>query len=315
MDLTICILSWNAADLLVACLKSLRDIRRGNHINYEVIVVDNGSEDGSGEAVRRDFPEVGLISNTWNAGFAAGNNQALRKGRGRHFLVLNNDTVLLEDCLAQMVDYLDSHPQVGIVGGRLVNVDGSTQVAYFPLHLPSVKSCFAELFGLDRIWPQNSWSRYAPSNTFDFEKPSTTTQISGACLMVRREALEKIGLFDDGFQFWYEDVDYCYRCLEAGWEIKYLPGARVVHYGGASFAKLDLSKNSLMRFRSLLRYFHKHFTPGQVVLVRIMVALVLVLRLPLLLFLAFSPRARVRKQWSGVGGDYFQVLREIFLGT
>lgn len=315
LDLTICILSWNAADLLVACLKSLRQIRALNRINYEVIIIDNGSEDGSGEVVRRDFPEVRLISNIRNTGFAAGNNQALREGRGRHFLVLNNDTILLEDCLTQMVDYLDSHPKVGIVGGRLLNADGSTQTAYFPLHLPSLKTCFAELFGLDRLWPQNPWGRYAPTDTFDFEKSSMTTQISGACLMVRRETMEKIGLFDEGFHFWYEDVDFCYRCLQAGWEIKYLPGARVVHYGGASFAKLDLSKNSLMRFRSLLRYFQKHFAPGQVVLVKIMVVMVLLLRLPLLLILALSPRARVRKQWSGVSGAYFKVLREILLGT
>jgi hypothetical protein len=276
MDLTVCILTWNAADLLVACLKSLRDIRRVNHISYEVIVVDNGSEDASGEVVRRDFPEVGVIANTRNVGFAAGNNQALRKGRGRHFLVLNNDTILLDDCLAQMTDYLDAHAEVGIVGGRLMNADGSTQVAYYPLHLPSVKSCFVELLGLDRIWPQNPWGRYAPSQTFNFDKPSTTTQISGACLMVRREVLEKIGLFDEGFQFWYEDVDFCYRCLQAGWKIAYVPEARILHYGGASFAKLGLSENSLMRFRSLLRYFQKHFTLGRFILVKMMVAVALV---------------------------------------
>jgi len=315
MDLTVCILTWNAADLLVACLKSLRDIRRVNHISYEVIVVDNGSEDASGEVVRRDFPEVGVIANTRNVGFAAGNNQALRKGRGRHFLVLNNDTILLDDCLAQMTDYLDAHAEVGIVGGRLMNADGSTQVAYYPLHLPSVKSCFVELLGLDRIWPQNPWGRYAPSQTFNFDKPSTTTQISGACLMVRREVLEKIGLFDEGFQFWYEDVDFCYRCLQAGWKIAYVPEARILHYGGASFAKLGLSENSLMRFRSLLRYFQKHFTLGRFILVKMMVAVALVLRLPLLLIFSFSPRAHVRKRWRGVSGAYFRILREIFLGT
>lgn len=315
MDLTVCILTWNAADLLAACLKSLRDIRHVNHINYEVIVVDNGSEDGSGDVVRRDFQEVELIVNTRNVGFAAGNNQALRMGRGRHFLVLNNDTVLLDDCLAQMVDYLDSYPEVGIVGGRLVNADGSTQVAYYPLHLPSVRSCLVELWGLDRIWPQNPWSRFAPSKSFNFDKPSTTTQISGACLMVRREVLQKIGLFDEGFQFFYEDVDFCYRCLQAGWAIAYLPDARVVHYGGASFAKLGLSENSLMRFRSLLRYYQKHFTLGRIILIRMMVALALVLRLPLVLILSLSPRAHVRKRWSGVSRTYFQILREILLAT
>jgi GT2 family glycosyltransferase len=315
MDLTVCILTWNAADLLVACLKSLRDIRRVNHISYEVIVVDNGSEDGSGEVVRRDFPEVEVIANTRNVGFAAGNNQALRKGRGRHFLLLNNDTILLDDCLAQMVDYLDAHAEVGIVGGRLLNADGSTQVAYYPLRLPSAKSCFAELFGLDRIWPQNPWGRFAPSQTFNFDKPSTATPISGACLMVRREVLEKIGLFDEGFQFWYEDVDFCYRCLQAGWKIAYVPEARVVHYGGASFSKLGLSENSLMRFRSLLRYFRKHFTLGRFIRVKMMVAVALVLRLPLLLIFSFSPSAHVRKRWSGVSAAYFQILREIFLGT
>jgi len=289
----------------------LTQIRGVNGIGYEIIVVDNGSQDGSVERVRALFPDVKVIANSRNVGFAAGNNRAIRKGGGRYFLILNNDTIPIGDCLAQMVRFLDQNLEVGIVGGRLLNPDGTTQAAYYPAHLPSVKTCAADLLWIDRIWPRNPWGRYSPAEPFDWEKPAWTTQISGACLMIRREVLNQIGLFDQDFEYWYEDVDLCSRCLQAGWKIAYLPDSRIIHYGGATFSRLDFSEKSLLRFRSLLLYSQKHFPRRQVAAVRILIGSVLLLRMPLLLALLLSPRAEVRRRFRGGMRAYFRILREM----
>ena len=311
LDLTICILNWNGVKSLVDCLEALAAIRRMNEIQYEIIVVDNGSNDGSVATVRARFPDVEVIANSENLGFAAGNNQAIRKGSGRNFLILNNDTVPLNTCLTRMVRFLDQNPEVGIVGGRLINPDGSTQFTYYPPRLPSLRSSATDLLWIDRIWPRNPWGRFAPTDSFDWEKPSLTTQISGACLMIRREVLNQIGLFDEDFEYWYEDVDLCCRCLQAEWKIAYLPDAKIIHHGGATFSRLDFSEKSSLRFRSLLRYFQKHFSRRQVAALRILMGAVLLLRMPLLVGLLLSPRAAVRRRFRGGMHAYFRILREI----
>lgn len=306
--LSICVLNWNGSKLLASCLQSLRNIRRSSKIQYEVIVVDNGSTDDSVEMVRGQFPEVRLVTNPQNLSIATATNQALRLSSGRYSLILNNDIVLLNDCVDHMVDFLDQNLGAGIVAGRLQNPDGSTQVNYYPGRLPSVRSIIAELFWLSRVW-----GRGVPRGMtgWDPNKACRMEQVPGACMMVRREVFEQIGLWDDDFTCWYEDVDFCCRGLQAGWEIWYLPEARVIHYGGATFRELGISQKTMWRFHGLLRYSAKHFTWMRYSLIRFLVVLILLLRLPIVALVCFWPRAEVRRAWRGIIPAYLRLLSRL----
>jgi len=307
-EVSICILNWNGAKLLAGCLQSLRDIRRSNRIRYEVIVLDNGSSDDSVEMVRSQFPDVLLVTNAKNLSIATATNQAIRRGSGRYFLILNNDIVLLDDCLDQMVHFLDQNPRAGIIAGRLLNPDGTTQVNYYPGQLPSLGSIIAELLWVSRVWGRKA-SRGMTG--WDPDKACRMEQVPGACMMVRREVFEQIGLWDGDFTCWYEDVDFCCRGQQAGWEIWYLPEGRVVHHGGATFRELGISQKAMWRFHGLLRYCAKHFSPRQYALVRLLVLLVLLLRLPIVALVCIWPRAEVRRAWKGIIPAYLRLLSKL----
>jgi GT2 family glycosyltransferase len=305
IDASICILNWNGSKMLAGCLQSLRDIRDANRIHYEIIVIDNGSTDDSVEMARRQFPEVRLVTIPKNISISAATNEGLRLGSGRHFLILNNDIVLLDDCLDRMVEFLDQNPKAGIAGGRLLNPDGSTQVAYYPRRLPSVGSLFADLFRLRHLWgrsPSGGMTGWDPNTCCRME------QVPGACMMVRGEVFKQIGFWDSDFTCWYEDVDFCCRCLQAGWEIWYLPEAKVVHYGGSTLRGLGMSQKALWRFHGLLRYSAKHFSWMRYTLVRFLVLLTLLLRLPIVTLLCLWPRAEVRRTWKGIVPAYLRLI-------
>jgi GT2 family glycosyltransferase len=308
LDASLCILNWNGAKLLAGCLQSVRDIRSSNGVECEIIVVDNGSSDDSVEMIRSQFSEVLLVANAKNLSIATAINQAIRLGSGRHFLLLNNDIVLLDDCLDQMVHFLDRNPRAGIVAGRLLNPDGSTQVNYYPGRLPSVHSMIAELLWLSRLW-----GRRTPSGLADWDsnKACRMEQVPGACMMVRREVFEQIGFWDGDFTCWYEDVDFCCRGHQAGWEIWYLPEARVVHYGGATFRELCISQKTIWRFHGLLRYSAKHFSWMRYALVRFLVLLILLFRLPIVALLCIWPRAEVRSAWKGTIPTYLRLIAKL----
>jgi hypothetical protein len=303
-----CILNWNGSKLLAGCLQSVRDIRSSNGVECEIIVVDNGSSDDSVEMVRSQFPEVRLIVNAQNQSIATALNQAIRVGSGRHFLLLNNDVVLLDDCLEQLVHFLDQNPRAGIVAGRLLNSDGSTQVNYYPARLPSVRSMIAELLWLSRVW---GWGSPKAMTDWDTNKACRMEQVPGACMMVRHEVFEQIGLWDDGFTCWYEDVDFCCRGHRAGWEIWYVPEARVVHYGGATMRELGISQRTMWRFHGLMRYSAKHFSWMRYALVRFLVLLILLLRLPLVALLCIWPQTEVRRTWKGVVPVYWKLIAKL----
>jgi N-acetylglucosaminyl-diphospho-decaprenol L-rhamnosyltransferase len=308
LDASICILNWNGSKLLADCLQSLTDIRHLNHIHYEIIVIDNGSTDDSVEMLRRQFPEVRLVTIPKNISISAATNEGLRLGIGRYSLILNNDIVLQGDCLDQMVKFLDQNPKAGIAGGRLLNPDGSTQTNYYPDRLPSVTSICADLFWLNRLL-RRSASGEMPG--WDQNISCRMEQVPGACMMVRGEVFKEIGFWDDGFTCWYEDVDFCCRCLKAGWEIWYLPEAKVTHFGGSTFRELGMSQKALWRFHGLLRYSRKHFSWPRYSLVRLLVLLTLLLRLPIVTLLSFWPPKERRRAWKGIIPAYFKLIAKL----
>lgn len=251
MKLSIVIPSWNTRDLLRACLASLA---RADLPEHEVIVVDNASADGSADMVEREFPSVLLQRNARNEGFAIGCNQGLRRARGAYQFLLNADTEVAPDALARMLAFLDAHPRHAAVAPRLVSQDGSTQrtcLAFPNLWTPL---CFGG--PLERWFPHNFELERYFLRDWDQESSRDVDQPPAAALLVRRSALEQVGLFDEQLWLFYNDVDLSKRLWAAGWRTHYLAQATVLHHIGASTRQFG---NFLPEWhKNRLHYFRKH---------------------------------------------------------
>jgi GT2 family glycosyltransferase len=250
IDLSIVVVSWNTQELLQKCLNSIYTNPAG--VSFEIWVVDNNSIDGSVNMVQQEFPEVKLIKNPTNFGFAQANNQAIRRSVGRYVLLLNPDTRVKSGALATLVDYLDASPQVGAAGPRLLNPDGSLQVSCHPR--PTLTREIWRLCHLDTLRPY-AWY---PQKKWNLEAPQEIDVLMGACLMVRREALNQVGLLDEDYFIYSEEVDLCYRIQKAGWRLYWVPGAEVVHYGGQS-TRQAATEMFLHLYRSKIIYFRKNY--------------------------------------------------------
>jgi GT2 family glycosyltransferase len=229
LELSIVIVNWNTRRLLLECLDSIA--RHPASRRSEIWVVDNGSTDGSIEAVRARHPLVRLIANSENIGFAAANNQAIAASRGRYVLLLNSDTAVLPGALDGLCEYLDAHQRVGAVGSRLLNADGSTQRSCWRGY-PGLLSAIVESFYLWRLMP----SVVAPTEVAvgDHLTSQSVDHLLGACILVRRIVVERVGALDACYFLFLEDTDWCRRIRMAGWQIMYLPESRVVHLGQQS---------------------------------------------------------------------------------
>ncbi|HHS98580.1 MAG TPA: glycosyltransferase family 2 protein [Chloroflexi bacterium] len=263
VDLSVVIVNWNVRDLLRRCLSSLLVAGRSSPvdqqpaISVEVVVVDNGSTDGSVEMVRAEFPQVRLIANPDNRGFTVANNQGIEVAQGRYVLLLNPDTEVLGDALATMVAFADGHPDVGVVGPQLLNPDGSVQSSR--RRFPTLATAFFESTWLQPYAPRRLLERY-----YVLDRPEDEVQdvdwVTGAALMARREAIEQVGLLDEGFFMYSEELDWCRRFKEAGWRVVYLPTARIVHYVGKSSEQV-LPARHIHFQTSKVRYFRKYHGP------------------------------------------------------
>lgn len=245
VPLSIVIVSWNTRDLLAGCLQSI-----GHRGSQEIIVVDNASSDGSAMMVRERFPHVRLIENRSNVGFARANNQALEVAKGDYLLLLNSDTVVRPRALGSLLGFMQDHPRAGACGSRLLNSDGSLQPACHPMLTPGRE--LWRLVFLDRIWPRASYRMGA----WDLVTPRRVDVIKGACLMLRREALDQVGPLDEAYFMYTEEVDLCYRLSQAGWELWYVPDAQVIHYGEAS-SKQAQEEMYIQLYRSKVQFYRK----------------------------------------------------------
>jgi GT2 family glycosyltransferase len=254
-DLSIVIVSWNGRELLLDCLASIeREVRSRSdaaRLETETIVVDQASTDGSAAAIRERFPWAEVIELSDNVGFAAGNNVGLRRAKGRHCVLLNNDTVVLRDGLEKCVRYLDAHPDVGVVGPQLLNPDGSKQNSVHAT--PNFVTEIVPLGLLERFAP---W-RF-PSKRFDHAGPVTVEAVLGACLLVRREVLDDVGLMPEEYFFFLEETDWCLRIRRAGWKVVHVPDARVVHVHGATTKRRVPAETRIEYHRSLYKFFRTH---------------------------------------------------------
>lgn len=259
-DLSVVIVTWNAKEVLLDCLASLeREVlsrRDPERLDVEVLVVDNGSADGTVEAVREGFPWAELIALPENLGFAAGNNVGLRRAKGRHAVLLNSDTVVFRDALEACVRYLDAHPEVGVVGPQLLNPDHSKQNCIH--NHPSLVTELVPKGILETLLPR----RY-PSKRFDHAAPFEVEAVLGACLFVRREVLEQVGPMPEDYFFFLEETDWCFRIHRAGWRIVHLPRVHIIHVFGASTKKKIPAETRIEYHRSLYHFFRKNRGAGQ----------------------------------------------------
>ncbi|MCC7494775.1 MAG: glycosyltransferase family 2 protein [Fimbriimonadaceae bacterium] len=257
-ELSVCIVNWNTRELLRGCLASLRDDPPA--LPHEVLVADNASADGSAALVAAEFPTVRLFANDANLGYAEGNNQVLRAARGRWLLLLNSDTAIVPELdpapFDKLVAHLAAHPFVGAVAARLVQPDGLTQASC--RGFPTPLALAAEWSGLARRWPR----RFGQYRLRDFDHRSfrAVDQPMASCLLLRRRALQRVGLFDPQFRIFFNDVDLCLRLRRDGWRIDYLPTAAILHYGGASTRQVRPAMVRESR-DALLRYLAKHDAP------------------------------------------------------
>jgi len=252
VDLSIVIVSWNVRDLLRQCLRSI--LAGSQTCRLEVIVVDNVSTDSSAEMVRAEFPDIHLIVNAENRGFPAANNQGIATAEGRYVLILNPDTEIVGDALATMVAYADAHPDVGIVGPQLLNEDRSVQSSR--RRFPTLATALFESTWLQACAPRRLLARYYVQDQPD-DAALDVDWVKGAALMARREAIEQVGLMDEGYFMYSEELDWCKRFKDADWRVVYLPAAQIVHYGGKSSDQVVTSRHIYFQ-TSKVRYFHKH---------------------------------------------------------
>lgn len=255
-QLSILIVNWNTRELLRACLRSLREFPPA--LTHEILVADNASGDGSAAMVAADFPAVRLFANDANLGYAAGNNQLLREARGQLWLLLNPDIEIRPEYGTRpfdiLADHLLRHPGCGAVAAKLVQPDGQTQLSCRGFPHPLDLAC--EWSGLARLLP-TLCGRYRMRG-FDQESCRTVDQPMASCLLLRAAACRRVGLFDEQFPIFFNDVDLCQRFYQHGWRIDYQPAAAVLHYGGGS---TRLVKPRMVRESrdSLLAYYRKHY--------------------------------------------------------
>jgi len=255
LDLSVVIVSWNTKDLLRGCLTSLYDSE--GDFSFETVVVDNCSSDGSADMVREEFPQAHLIESEINGGYAYANNQGLGCFQARYYLLLNPDTVLPPDAIQRMLEFLDSHPEVGIAGPKLVMADGELDMAC-RRSFPTPENSFYKLFGLSRLFPDSErFGRYNLTY-LDPDQVAEVDSVVGAFMMVRREVVEEVGCLDEQYFMYAEDLDWAFRAKRAGWKVYYYPEVTVLHYKRQS-SQQNKDRSDYEFWRAMYMFYRKHY--------------------------------------------------------
>lgn len=263
MDLSIIIVNWNVRDMLAECLRSV--LAYHGALDIEIIVVDSASADDSVAMLRRDFLNVNLLAQSTNVGFVRGNNIALEQAQGRYVLLLNPDTVVHPHALATMAEYLDHHPQVGIVGPHTLNTDGTHQSTR--RRFPTILTAMIESTWLQEALPASLLESFYVRDRSD-DGIYEVDWVQGSALMARREVYEQIGGLDTAYVMFSEELDWCKRAKDAGWQVVYIGNAYITHYGSSSADQVETRKHVHFQ-HSKLRYFRKFHGPVVAFLLRL----------------------------------------------
>ena len=257
VDMSVVLVCWNNRDYLDPCLESLYEAELRS--SFEVVVVDNGSTDGSQEMLGKKYPQVMLIQNDSNVGLGKASNQGIEDTHGKYILLLNNDTIVSSKTLDAFVNFLDKNPRVGAVGGKLLNPDGSFQAGYAKFSNLSEEFLIATGFG-DRFWDGY------PSH-YDAEVAIPVGWLSSACLLLRRSALDEVGLLDEEYFIYGDEADLQHRLHNAEWGVYYLPNATTIHYGGRS---MNRWKRRKMVYRGKIMFYTNNYSPLKTISLRVM---------------------------------------------
>jgi GT2 family glycosyltransferase len=321
-ELSIIIVSYNTRDLLVQCLSSVLEQTVGT--DFEIIVVDNDSCDGSVNEVKSRFPRIKVLVNERNLGFSKANNLALKRARGMYALLLNPDTVVLDNALDKMVEFMRNHPGTGIIGCHILNDDGTLQRAAFPP--PSLWTSITSKLNterlspgktsryyrrhLERLFPSHLTNSYYDKQYEKAKRAFRTGWVSGACLLIRRTTFEDIGLMDENLFLFGEDADWCTRARKRGWRVMLLPQATVVHLGGMSTSGALSISIEAGQF-SRLYFAKKHFGLGAVFALRCMALAALLAKYIVIRFKPGIREAERRSRLRGYRRSFKIVLSRI----
>jgi GT2 family glycosyltransferase len=257
LDFSIIIVSYNVKDLLKRCLNSIFNFQK--ELSFEVTVVDNHSEDLSSQMLKNDFPGINLIENRKNLGFSAACNQGIKLSRGRYLFLLNPDTEFTPGGISGMIRFMDSRPDIGICGPKMVDPKGNLQFSArsFPSYPTAISSRQSIL---NRLFPNNPLSRKYLLKDFNRNHSKEVDWVSGSALLTRREVVEKIGLLDERFFMYVEDVDFCYRARQADFSVHYFPDSIIRHHIGKSTQR-SRSRMLVEHHRSMYLFYKKHHQP------------------------------------------------------
>lgn len=253
MKLSIIIVSWNVREGLLRCIRSIEENKPS--CTFEVIIVDNASTDGTVDIIQKHFSEISLIINNDNRGFAAANNQALKKSQSKYILFLGPDTIIHPKSLDILVEFMDSNEDAGACGPKLLNGEGTIQrsVRRFPSFRGVLYRHTAFRFlGIFK----DEYKKWVMKD-FKHNRQMDVDQVMGSALMMRMSVIEQVGRMDESFFMYYEEVDLCYRIKQAGWRVVFMPEAVITHLGGRSTGQIPVRKR-IMAMASLLKFFRKH---------------------------------------------------------
>jgi GT2 family glycosyltransferase len=262
VDVSICIVNYNAKIFLENCIRSIPVSIKDR--SYEIIVVDNASTDGSQQLAKK-YTAIRYIQNASNLGFIKANNIGIKNSKGRYILSLNNDTVVKDGAIEQMIDLMDKTSDAGAVGPKLLNGDGSIQMQC-RRGFPTPSSSIFYFLGLSRLFPKSRTFGAYLMTYLDDASLSEVDSLCGAAMMVRREVIEKVGLMDESYYMYGDDIDWCYRIKQAGWKVYYLPEAEIIHYGGRGGSRRQSYRNIFEFHRAMAVFYKKHYSKGSLFL-------------------------------------------------
>lgn len=308
-DISVIIVNWNARALLVRCLTSV--LENLAELNGDIWVVDNASTDNSVALLRSSFPQVHLIANQDNRGFAAANNQAAMQATGRYLLLLNPDTEVPANTLAPLIAYMDSNTDIGVLGPKLVNPDGTLQRSCWR-HDPDLTMALLDALYLWKLpWlPLVNTHEYQPN---ELVQARDVAHLLGACMLIRHDAWQEVGLLDEHFFLFLEETDWCLRARQAGWRIVYYPDLAVVHHGQHSMRQQPV-RNLPHFYRSYCHFYRKHHTSNLIglPLLKLFMAISVVLRICLWLLRYLQARDHIlQTQAQNTLKGYVRVLSEL----
>ena len=304
MDVSVIIVAWNVRDFLQNCLESIYKETKG--IEFEVIYVDNASEDKSVEMVREHFPQANIIQNMQNKGFAEANNQGIKAAKGRYVLLLNSDTVILDNAIAITVEFADTHPEAAVVGCKVLNPDKTLQPTCFMF--PSILNMLLSTSYLYKLFRKSKFFGRERMTWWDRNDTREVDVATGCYMLVRREAIDQVGVLDKRYFIYTEETDWCYRFKKNGWKILFTPETQIIHYGGQTTEQMS-EKFRLQLSGSMLIFMKLHRSKLTFTFARLLIALFLFLRVPYWIAVAMFHKNERKKSIQtaktySIGGFY-----------